>query len=604
MKNAQTYPLEESQRRLREREQTVTALQQRHRLIGNVRLGVFLLFAVLCWLYVRSGAFSPWWLVVTILVFIALVLFHQKTLKGTSKAERAAATYNRSVARMEDRWSGSGETGSEFRREGHLYSDDLNILGEGSLFQLLCMARSRMGRECLADWLLQQAPLPTIAERQVAVQELAEKVDFREELAVAGDEDRISADPEKLKRWAQAEIVLRYRLWWPVAFLFALLTVAAFIYAVFTFLNTGSAILTPFVLALVADRILLFILRKARKAVFLGLDSASHNLEAVAALVRRLETEEFKSPLLKELQQRFQEGDVSASEAIAKLNSLCELENSRHNIILRSIDLPLLYSLQVGFALQRWRKRYAGHVVSWIESLGQIEALLSLATFAYEHPDDAFPEFNPPGEPIRLEAESLGHPLIASAVCIRNDVHLGENNQIIMVSGSNMSGKSTLLRSVGINAVLAMAGATVRAPRFKLSAVLVGASINISDSLQKGVSHFYAEISRIRAVVDLASQGPLLFLFDEILQGTNSHDRRVGAEGVVRTLLKRSATGMITTHDLSLTELAQTFPTRITNLHFQEKLEEGKLSFDYTLRPGVVTTSNGVELMKSIGLEV
>src|SRR5947209_4634520 len=156
MNNAQTHPFEESQRRLREREKTVSVLQQRHRLIGNIRLGVFFLFAVLCWVYVRSGAFSPWLLVVTILVFIALVLLHQRILNATNKAERAAASYKRSLARIEDRWSGSGETGSEFRREGHLYSDDLNILGEGSLFQLLCVARSRMGKECLADWLLRQ----------------------------------------------------------------------------------------------------------------------------------------------------------------------------------------------------------------------------------------------------------------------------------------------------------------------------------------------------------------------------------------------------------------------------------------------------------------
>jgi DNA mismatch repair ATPase MutS len=308
--------------------------------------------------------------------------------------------------------------------------------------------------------------------------------------------------------------------------------------------------------------------------------------------------------LLRELQDRFRQGEVLASEAIAKLSTLCELENSRHNIILRSIDLPLLYSLQVGFALQRWRRKYGSHVISWIDSLAQFEALLSLATFAYEHPEDSFPEFNPSDAPLSLEAVALGHPLIARDVCIRNDVRLGDDRQIVMISGSNMSGKSTLLRAIGINAVLAMAGAPVRARRLRLSAMAVGASINISDSLQKGVSHFFAEISRIRSVVDLSCQGRLLFLFDEILQGTNSDDRRVGAEGIVRTLLKRNATGLITTHDLSLTKLAEVFPAQITNMHFQEKLEEGTLSFDYKLRPGIVTTSNGVELMKSIGLDV
>ncbi len=383
-----------------------------------------------------------------------------------------------------------------------------------------------------------------------------------------------------------------------------LLAIVSFIYATATFFIRGSAFWSPFVLILVLNGILMFRFRHGLEAIFRGLDSACHNLEAVAELVRLLEIEQFESPLLKQLQSRFCDANVSASEGIARLSSLCELENSRLNIVLRALDLPLLFSLQVGFALQRWRNKYANHVTSWTDALGQIEALLSLATFSYEHPDDAFPEFNTPDVSLNLEAEFIGHPLIASAVCVRNNVRLGDDQQILMISGSNMSGKSTLLRAIGINAVLAMAGSTVRASHMRLSAVNVGASINISDSLQKGVSHFYAEISRIRAVVDLANQGPVLFLFDEILQGTNSHDRRVGAEGVVGTLLKRNSIGLITTHDLSLTELAKIFPLHITNLHFQEKLEAGKLSFDYKLRAGVVTTSNGVELMRSIGLDV
>ncbi len=604
MNEAAHNPLAEAQRRLAEREKTVSLLQRRYRSIGNVRLGVFLLFIVLCWLYVRTSSFSPFWLIATISIFVALVLIHQKVLKQTGNVERGAAMYRRSVARMEDQWSGSGETGADFRQAGHLYCDDLNILGDGSLFQLLCVARSRMGQECLADWLLRQSFLPTVAERQAAVAELASKLDFRELLATAGEADRIAADHRKLQSWAQATIDLNYRGWSPAAASLGLLAIVSFVYATVTFFIRGAAFWSPFVLILVLNGILMFRFRHGLQAIFRGLDSACHNLEAIAEVVRLLENEKFVSPLLKDLQSRFSGAGVSASEGIARLSYLCELENSRLNIVLRALDLPLLFSLQVGFALQRWRNKYASHVTSWTDALGQIEALLSLATFSYEHPEDAFPEFNTPSVSLSLAAESIGHPLISSAVCVRNSVRLGGDQQIVMISGSNMSGKSTLLRAIGINAVLAMAGSTVRASRMHLSAVNVGASINISDSLQKGVSHFYAEISRIRAVVDLANHGPVLFLFDEILQGTNSHDRRVGAEGVVGALLKRNAIGLITTHDLSLTELSKIFPHHITNMHFQEKLEAGKLSFDYQLRGGVVTTSNGVELMRSIGLEV
>jgi MutS domain V len=604
MNEAANNPLAEAQRRLAEREKTVSLLQRRHRSIGNVRLVVFLLFIALCWLYVRTSSFSPFWLIATISLFVALVLVHQKVLKQAGQVERGAAMYRRSVARMEDNWIGSGETGNDFRQASHLYCDDLNILGDGSLFQLLCVARSRMGQECLADWLLHQSVLPTVTERQAAAAELRSKLDLRERLATAGDADRIAADHRKLQSWAQASIDLNYRGWWPLASVFGLLAVVSFIYATVTFFIRGSAFWSPFILILVLNGILMFRFRHGLETIFRGLDSACHNLEAIAELVRLLENEKFESLLLTQLQSRFSDGNLSASEGIARLGSLCELENSRLNIVLRALDLPLLYSLQVGFALQRWRNKYAGHVASWTDALGQIEALLSLATFSYEHPGDTFPEFNGSNVSLGLEAESIGHPLIPSSVCVRNNVRLGGDQQIVMISGSNMSGKSTLLRAIGINAVLAMAGSTVRASHMLLSAVNVGASINISDSLQKGVSHFYAEISRIRAVVDLAGQGPLLFLFDEVLQGTNSHDRRVGAGGVVSTLLKRNAIGLITTHDLSLTELEKIFPRHVTNMHFQEKLEAGKLSFDYKLRAGVVTTSNGVELMRSIGLDV
>jgi DNA mismatch repair ATPase MutS len=242
--------------------------------------------------------------------------------------------------------------------------------------------------------------------------------------------------------------------------------------------------------------------------------------------------------------------------------------------------------------------------VDWLDAIGEFEALISIATYAFERPADPFPEISELETLPRLRAINLRHPLMPARDCVPNDVALGDEPQVLLVSGSNMSGKSTFLRSVGVNSVLALMGAPVRADAFRISSLTIGASMRISDSLQKGVSHFYAEITRIRQVVALSGRGPLLFLFDEILQGTNSHDRRVGAEGVLRTLLKNGAAGLVTTHDLALTSLEELFPRKIANVHFQEKLESGKLSFDYRLRQGVVTTSNGLELMKSIGLEV
>ncbi len=273
-------------------------------------------------------------------------------------------------------------------------------------------------------------------------------------------------------------------------------------------------------------------------------------------------------------------------------------------MIVKLLEFIVLYSVHIAFLLQSWRTRYGRNIQAWLDTVAELEALVSLGAYAYEHPEDPFPEFTDSKDSSCFYGENLGHPLLPRAACVRNSVALDRDNPVLMVSGSNMSGKSTLLRTVGINTVLAMMGAPVRAERIVLSPLRLGTSMRLSDSLHKGVSHFYAEIQRIRDVVNLARSGPLLFLFDEVLQGTNSHDRRVGAEGILRTLLNQGALGMITTHDLALTSIAEVFPERIRNVHFQERLDAGKLSFDYCLREGVVTTSNGVALMKSIGLEV
>jgi len=268
-----------------------------------------------------------------------------------------------------------------------------------------------------------------------------------------------------------------------------------------------------------------------------------------------------------------------------------------------ALDVTLLYSIQLAFMAERWRGLYGSAVRSWLRVVGEMEALTSIATYSYEHPEDVFPEFG--SGSTSLHAEEIGHPLLPQTKCIRNTVRLSDTARVLLISGSNMSGKSTLLRAVGINVVLAMAGAPVRARAFRLSPLRVGASIRINDSLQDGSSRFYAEITRLRRLFDLTAGGlPLLFLLDELLQGTNSHDRLIGAEGVIRALLERGAIGLFTTHDLALTAMNSSISDRLRNLHFQEEFKDGRMLFDYKLREGVVTKSNGLDLMRSIGLEV
>jgi DNA mismatch repair ATPase MutS len=270
---------------------------------------------------------------------------------------------------------------------------------------------------------------------------------------------------------------------------------------------------------------------------------------------------------------------------------------------MRLLDIPLLYTVQTAYAAEAWRGTYGANVRSWLSAMGEMEALLSLSGYSYEHPADPFPEFLE-GPPC-LTAVALGHPLIPAARCVRNDVSLGGETQVLVVSGSNMSGKSTLMRAVGINTVLAMAGAPVRAEYMSLSWLQTAASILVNDSLQEGSSRFYAEITRLRSICDLAEQHPpVLFLLDELLQGTNSSDRLAGAEGVVRALLACGAIGILSTHDLALTHIAGPEDHRLRNVHFQDRIEGGKMTFDFKLREGIVARSNGIELMRLIGLKV
>jgi len=585
----------EYSKRMRERQTSAAQLQRKHLWLGNVRIAVFIAIFIQCWITGKTGSPPLYWLLVPIALFVVLVIAHRRVVTALNMAKRAVSVYCRGLARMEDRWAGTGETGEEFKDPLHPYAEDLDILGEGSLFQLLSTARTNMGKQCLARWLLTHADVQKIQERQIAVAELKVRLDFREQLAVSGDGERIAAKPEALIAWAREESGLNDGRWWAAGL--AVFSIAALVF--------GFMVMwTPFIISLLINGIITSRARHRLEKIFAGVGDTHKDLDSLALLLQRIEVEKFDSPMLQQLQARLLTHGQPPSACIARLDTLADLDDSRHNWFVQIFDIPLLYSIQIAFTLERWRRTYGSGIEAWLDVVGEIEALTSIAAYAYEHPLDPFPEFTQLEEQICFQGDALGHPLLPADKCVRNDVRLGGNSQVLLVSGSNMSGKSTYLRVVGINAVLAMIGAPVRATRLRLSHVAVGASMRVSDSLQKGISHFYAEIKRLRQVVDLSSINPTLFLLDEVLQGTNSHDRRVGTEGVLRTLIRNGAIGLVTTHDLALTSLEQVFPEHVRNAHFQERFEDDRLSFDYCLRPGVVTTSNGIELMKSIGLDV
>jgi hypothetical protein len=613
-------------RRLEQRRRLTGRLARRERLAGNARVAVFLAGLALAWLVFGRHALSGWWLLVPVAVYSALLVVHERVTRAWHRARRAVGFYENGLARLEDRWRGRGAGGTRFLDENHPYAADLDLFGPGSLFELLCTARTRTGEDTLAGWLKAAAPPDEVRARQQAVAELKPQLDLREDLALLGGDLPAGVDFDAVVAWGAAPSVMpRPALRW-LALALGLLTTVTLLGWVLTlfgalddsdafgayFLRWGSL---PFGVALLVQLAFAGALAGRVRRVLGAVERRSRDLALLANVLARLERASFSAPRLAALRAALDTPAASLAEAvtagravhpsqrIAQLGNLIELLDSRRNQLFAPFAYLLLWGTQVAFAVEKWRRKAGPAVGRWLAVVGEFEALCSLAAYAYENPADSFPELVEGGP--CFDGEALAHPLLPGGKCVPNDLRLGEPLRVYVVSGSNMSGKSTFLRTVGINAVLALAGAPVRARRLRLSPLAVGATLRIQDSLQAGRSRFYAEILRVRQVVELTrGPVPLLFLLDEIFAGTNSHDRRQGANAVVRGLVRAGAVGLVTTHDLSLTHIADELGPQGANVHFADHFEGSVMAFDYCLRPGVVRHSNALALMRAVGLEV
>jgi hypothetical protein len=590
-------PSEEYKQRQHAREQHVAHFEKLHRRFGNLRLLLVTATLLATWFSLHNDAFSPWWLLAGPALFLAIAILHANVLRNRACAERAVDFYRKGLARIEDRWTGTGQTGDRIDTHSSLYATDLDLFGPGSLFELLSLARTRMGEDKLATWLLTPSPVADIKQRHAALSELRTHLDLREDVAILGEDLKVGIHAEALTHWAEAPNQLKHHAFRWFSLALSLASIASVIY----WAQRGEK--TPFFLILILATIITASLRKQTAEVLHSTEHALKDLQLLSSLLARLEREHFESPRLQTLKHDLSSHHLAGSQAIARLRAIVEYINALENPIMRALNVPLLYGVQVAYAAEAWRSAHGAAVRSWLTAIGEAEALLSLSAYTYEHPADPFPEFVE-GPPC-FTAEQLGHPLIPAAKCVRNDVSICRETRVLLISGSNMSGKSTLMRAVGINTVLAMAGAPVRAKRLQLTPLQIGASILINDSLQEGSSRFYAEITRLRQICDLAeNQPPVLFLLDELLQGTNSKDRLIGAQGVVHALLDSGAIGLISTHDLALTNIGEQRDPRLHNVHLQDEIEDGKMKFDFKLQEGIVTKSNGIELMRLIGLKV
>ncbi len=585
------------------RAREVEVHEGRSRTIGYLRLGTALGAIFLTGAIVWSPLPQQAWFGVAGLVvsFIALVVIHARVINAKEHATSALHFYARGLDRLDGKWVEFPSTGESFETPNHPYSGDLDIFGRASLFQLLDATETRFGALRLALWLRGEhdGTFPTsVRSRQDAVKDLAPRLHFRESLYAAGALlGAEKPDPEPFLKWASGEVTFAPGIFLPVlARLLPICTIAS--------IALSSRLPHWTWVGFVALQLIVAAPFRAKVLEIAGsVSSREHGFVRYGDMLELIENEPFESALLKGAKASLAKTGVSATREMASISRIIGFLDARNNEVFRLFIGPILmWDVNCVLALEAWRGRAGTHVRAWLEALGEVEALASVAGLAFDRPEYAWPVLS---ETPHFEATALGHPLLSPEKRVNNDVTLAGRGEALIITGSNMSGKSTLLRAMGVNVVLALLGAPVCAVGLTLGELRVVTSMRIKDSLEEGVSHFYAELQKLKLVIDLArGDKTVFFLLDEILHGTNTRERLIGARAIVRELLARGALGAVSTHDLGIGDLEAELAGRARNVHFEEQVVDEKMTFDYKLREGLVQSSNALRLMKIVGIDV
>jgi MutS domain V len=595
--------------RLEELNAQAASLDARDGQLSRVR-GVTFLIAVGGGLY---GLFQPTAMIwagvgVAALVFLVFVFLHAGVSTKQFERERRVKLCELALERIAGRYrvpdSEAHRRGDDRVDANHPYSGDLDVYGRSSLFEQLNQTQSSGGAELLAAWLREPASVEVIRGRQGAAIELAKLTSLREEMAMAGMRaGKVDHDVTRLLKWAEEPADMA-KSGTPLALASIGLVIATMALLVASSLWTGVWT-KAWLVGMGVQIAFLMAVRGRVEPILQPVCVKQSPLAKYRELFAIGEHAAFEHEALVELQSRLR-ADGGASKRIESLERLVGLATVRHNALgIFVADVFLLWDIWLGWLIDRWRARSGREIAGWLNTLSELEALASLGTFAHEHADFAWPELVDDGP--CFEAEQLGHPLIPSDERVVNDIELGAKCPALMVTGSNMSGKSTMLRSVGVSAVLAQAGAPVCATSLRMSPLRVYTSMRIGDALDQGASRFFMEVRKLKAVVDATDEAEgdaLLFLLDEVLHGTNSRERNIGAKAVVRHLVARGAIGAVSSHDLGLVELEQLTDGAVVNVHFEDHIIGGKMSFDYRMKAGAVSTSNALRLMKAVGIDV
>jgi len=570
--------------------------------LSNLRLVTFLAGSGLAgFFYFRNdGSLGISIGVLTVILFAVMVIWHQTLKRRQSYLRLLYENYDQALKRLADEWKCFRDAGDDFIDPAHPYSSDLDLFGYGSLFQWINTAKTYKGREMLKEW-LSEPPVETglIIEKQEAIKELGKNLAWRQRfLAEASLTKRRLSSPKGIIEWAKMFDATYLRL--EVLILARAVPIITTLFLVL-YLTTNRVTfwypLTGFVI-----QALILLAGKQRGKMLNEVYSFRESIKVYEKMLERFEKRSFQSKYLQSLQKGLLNRDgKSASVQIKRLAWLSELIASRNNSMFLFINILTLWDIQCMISLESWKEKSGSSLGRWVDTIAELEALSSLSIIHFDHKGWIFPEITP--HKSGIVAVKLGHPLLRESVC--NDLSIEERSGILLITGSNMSGKSTLLRTVGINLVLAYVGAPVYAKEFSCSILQIYTCMRVSDNLGENISSFYAELLRIKQIVSASkTQTNIFFLLDEIFKGTNSQDRHAGAKVLIQQLSNAGAMGMVSTHDLELGNIERESDRKIRNYHFREYYKHDQIHFDYKLRPGISTTRNAMYLIKMAGIDV
>ena len=594
-------PTQFYQNRLEELQAQLKKLQQRKSSFAWLRLGAIIAIVAVFYLL-----FSLGFIYVTIATIVLLIIFVRliyADLNNQSKIEHT----NQLIHINEDELKCLAgnyyhfNDGAEHIPKDHPYANDLDIFGRASMFQYINRTTSEPGSKQLADYLSYPSAPELISPKQSAIKELSKKNLWLQDLQSFGRKKQITfSTKNRLKEWMkEPSVFLHFKPWKWLRYLLPVIILSVVTLYIFDVVGNTIFYLNLLIFAAFAYQV-----NKIIAPLHEKLSKIANELNTLSESIAHIENEKFESQLLKQLQFALIENNKKASEDIHGIKKILDKLDLRYNLVISApLNILLLWNLQQVLDLEKWKSEQQNNINHWFDTLGNFEALISFAILYFNQPEWIFPTIVPGY--FEIEGKEIGHPLIPKIKRVNNFIDIPSNGELMLVTGSNMAGKSTYLRSIGVNVVLAMAGAPVCATEFKVSHVQIISSMRITDNLEESTSTFYAELKKLKTIIEKVNAGEKVFiLLDEILRGTNSLDRHTGSKALIKQLIKHKAAAIIATHDLELADLKKEYPENILNYHFDVQVSNDELYFDYLLKPGVCTSLNASILMKKIGIEL